>query len=90
MQSPSMERPVIPVYSDGTTTPPLMRANSSPAANMDEVNRLLLNKGWPTGLRRALIASVAISPTRYIICDSSGSMSTPDGHRISGEGSDSK
>jgi hypothetical protein len=61
-----------------------------PAANMDEVNRLLLNKGWPTGLRRALIVSVAISPTRYIICDSSGGMSTPDGYRISGEGSNSK
>lgn len=90
MQSPSMERPVIPVFNDGATTPPLMRANSSPIANLEEVKTLLLNKGWPTGLRNALIASIASSPTRYIICDSSGSMSTPDGHRISGEGANSK
>lgn len=89
-----MQQPlsVIPVYipSDGSTTPPVRPGSTRTPATIEQVNKLLQSKGWPTGLRNALLLSVANSPTRYIICDSSGSMATPDGHRISGEGASSK
>ena len=62
-----------------------------PRASSDAALRKHLSSyGWPTGLQSALIAGTVSAPIRFMICDDSGSMMSADGHRVIGEGKDSR
>lgn len=50
----------------------------------------LADHGWPTGLRNALVAGLISTPSRFFICDDSGSMMSNDGHRLVGSGAQAK
>lgn len=71
--------------SGGPPPPP-----SAIGGNDVEIRKYLTKNGWPTGLQNALIAGTVSNPVRYFICDDSGSMMSNDGHRVVGQGSNSK
>lgn len=47
----------------------------------------LTSHAWPSGLQDTLLKSLKKIPMRFFICDDSGSMITPDGHRLVGTNS---
>ncbi len=42
--------------------------------NPQAADDYLIKNGWPTGLRKAFIENIIVSPIRYVIIDDSGSM----------------
>ena len=54
------------------------------------LQNFLLKNGWPTGLRNMLAAGLISTPSRFFICDDSGSMMSSDGHHLTGNGSSAK
>lgn len=63
---------------------------SSRGASDQALQNYLLKNGWPTGLRNMLAAGLISTPSRFFICDDSGSMMSSDGHRLTGNGSSAK
>ena len=70
--------------------PPPPPAGDSRSLSNEAVRKFLCGRGWPTGLSNALFAGFAATPVRFMICDDSGSMMGTDGHRVVGEGAQSK
>ena len=54
------------------------------------LRKFLSSNGWPTGLQNAFVGGTMSTPTRFMICDDSGSMMANDGRRVVGEGTDAK
>ena len=46
----------------------------------------LSRSSWPKGLQNVFINGFNTIPTRFIICDDSGSMISNDGHRVVKDG----
>ena len=53
----------------------------------DAVRNYLSRSAWPKGLQNVFIQGIQTIPTRFIICDDSGSMMSNDGHRVVSQGS---
>jgi hypothetical protein len=87
-QTPQKQQPATPV--DGRIRPPPPPAADVRSASDEATHRRLLEHGWPTGLRNALVAALITTPVRYMICDDSGSMMVSDGHWVVAEGATSK
>lgn len=58
----------------------------SEMSDNEALKQHLADHGWPTGLRNALAAGLIGTPSRFFICDDSGSMMSNDGHRLVGSG----
>lgn len=61
-----------------------------PQGSDANLRKHLSSNGWPTGLQNALIGGTVSTPVRFMICDDSGSMMSSDGHRVAGEGTNTK
>ena len=48
----------------------------------EEADRILTDQGFTKGLIRSIHRSAEVFPLRFWVIDNSGSMNTPDGHRI--------
>lgn len=80
---------VNPRYTLGPPPPPPPPSGPQ-AGNTEAIRRHLTSHSWPTGLQNVLISGLQTTPARFIICDDSGSMTIGDGHKIFGEGTQSK
>jgi hypothetical protein len=88
IKTPQQQQPVAPV--DGRLPLPPPPPSEVRSASDEATHRRLLEHGWPTGLRNALVAALINTPVRYMICDDSGSMMVSDGHWVVAEGATSK
>jgi hypothetical protein len=88
VKTPPQQKSVAPV--DGRLPLPPPPPSEVRSASDEATHRRLLEHGWPTGLRKALVAALIDTPVRYMICDDSGSMMVSDGHWVVAEGATSK
>jgi hypothetical protein len=54
---------------------------TSASGNESQLRQFLTNHRWPLGLQDTFVRNLQKVPYRFFICDDSGSMITPDGHR---------
>ena len=69
----------VPSFRDGTYQTNAISNHS------DAIRDYLSRSSWPNGLQKVFITGLLTIPTRYFICDDSGSMISGDGHRVVGE-----
>ncbi len=56
-------------------------APAVPIGNQPALREFLTSNRWPLGLQDTFVRNLQKIPFRFFICDDSGSMITPDGHR---------
>lgn len=88
--TPPPPPPTAPAYS----APPAQHAQASGTGprgiNETGAREYLSTHHWPPGLQDTLLKNLTKIPIRFFICDDSGSMSTSDGHKLLGQGSNMK